>query len=103
MIRRLISGKSIIRFLTAIYVVMALSLPVGATEAGDEFIERDDYEQCGDDAFYSISDNVITFSGSGALWEESAYQAGFPWNTYKDTIENVDYTCTVTVKNGNKL
>ena len=96
MIRRLISGKSIIRFLTAIYVVMALSLPVGATEAGDELIERDDYEQCGDDAFYSISDNVITFSGSGALWEESAYQAGFPWNTYKDTLTSAIFESGIT-------
>ena len=86
MIRRFISGKSLIRFFAAVFLIMAVALPVGAAEAEEDLIQRDESMLCGDDVYYSISADVISFSGNGTMWEESHYENGFPWNSYKDIL-----------------
>lgn len=85
--------------MTAVVLLMCLlltALPVGvfATETAEEDISIREPGQCGEDLTWSYDSGTLTISGSGAMDDYPDGDA--PWLEYKDSIEKLVVTGSVT-------
>ena len=80
--------KKIISFIMAVLMLCALCVPAFADDAPTS-------GQCGKDLYWQISDDntVLTFTGSGAMWD---YEY---WRIYGDIVRWWDYRDSVTTIN----